>query len=525
MDKNQIIGFLLIGVVLIGYVMLTKPSEKEIQQQQRIKDSLALVEQIKIQDSINKNNAIAISDTSNNVAQDIVTPQDVVTPQDGDNNTTDSLSANLLVDTFGPFANAAKGEQEFYYLQNDKLTIKISNKGGRVYSATLSDYTTHANTPLVIFDGDSNRFNINFFIQDKLIKTEDLYFEAQDYDTKIRADKSEQKLVLRAKISDDEYLEYVYTIKPEEYLIDFDINFVNLDKIIPINTTYLELYWDEYVKHLERGEKWETQNTMFFYKLYQSSVENLKNRKDSDEEEISSKIRWISYKQQFFNATLIAKEYFDFAKISAEKLENDTTNLFLMKSKITIPFHHNKEEKINLAFYFGPNQYSILNKITINDEKLKMGKLVPLGGKFLAPINKYAIIPMFNFLGRFIHNYGIIILVLTFIIKLVLFPFTYKSYASGAKMRIIKPELDKALAKYPEDKKMERQQATMSLYKKAGVNPMGGCLPMLFQFPILIALYRFFPASIELRQKSFLWVKDLSTYDAIATWTIRKQNQ
>lgn len=519
MDKNQIIGFLLIGVVLIGYVMLTKPSEKEIQQQQRIKDSLALVEQIKIQDSINKNNAIAISDTSNNVAQDIVTPQDVVTPQDGDNNTTDSLSANLLVDTFGPFANAAKGEQEFYYLQNDKLTIKISNKGGRVYSATLSDYTTHANTPLVIFDGDSNRFNINFFIQDKLIKTEDLYFEAQDYDTKIRADKSEQKLVLRAKISDDEYLEYVYTIKPEEYLIDFDINFVNLDKIIPINTTYLELYWDEYVKHLERGEKWETQNTMFFYKLYQSSVENLKNRKDSDEEEISSKIRWISYKQQFFNATLIAKEYFDFAKISAEKLENDTTNLFLMKSKITIPFHHNKEEKINLAFYFGPNQYSILNKITINDEKLKMGKLVPLGGKFLAPINKYAIIPMFNFLGRFIHNYGIIILVLTFIIKLVLFPFTYKSYASGAKMRIIKPELDKALAKYPEDKKMERQQATMSLYKKAGVNPMGGCLPMLFQFPILIALYRFFPASIELRQKSFLWVKDLSTYDAIATWT------
>lgn len=513
MDKNQIIGFLLIGVVLIGYVMLTKPSEKEIQQQQRIKDSLAIVEQIRVQDSINKSNAIAISDTANNVVQD-----NVVIPQEIENDTTDSLSANLLADTYGPFANAAKGEKEYYYLQNDKLTVKISNKGGRVYSATLSDYTTHNKKPLVIFDGDSNRFNINFFIQDKLIKTEDLFFEAEDYDAKIRANKTEQKLVLRAKISDKKYLEYVYTIKPNEYLIDFDINFVNLDKIIPINTTYLELYWEEYVKYLERGEKWETQNTMFFYKLYQSSVENLKNRKDKDDEEISSKIRWISYKQQFFNATLIAKEHFDYAKISTEKLENDTTNLFLMKSKITVPFHHNKNEEINLAFYFGPNKYSILNKIKINDEKMDMGELIPLGGKLLAPINKYAIIPMFNFLGKFITNYGIIILIMTFIIKLVLFPLTYKSYASGAKMRIIKPELDKALTKYPEDKKMERQQATMSLYKKAGVNPMGGCLPMLFQFPILIALYRFFPASIELRQKTFLWVKDLSTYDAILTW-------
>ncbi len=514
MDRNQIIGFLLIGVVLVGYVMLTKPNQKELERQQRIKDSIAQVDKIrqqekqKITDSINQQK----------------TPQNTVKQQNSTQTATNiknektDTSSTSLKNLFGPFANAAVGKQEFYVLKNNKFTIKITNKGGRVYSATLANYTTHSGKPLTIFQGDSNRFNLNFFIQDKLIKTEDLYFEPVKYSSEINADKTEQKLVLRAKVNDESYLEYVYTIKPNSYLIDFNINFVNLDKIIPINTTYIELYWDEYVRHLERGEKWEKQNTMFFYKLYKSNVKKLNNRKDIAKEDITAKIRWISYKQQFFNSTLIAKTHFDFAKISSQALKNDSVNLFLMKSKITIPFHYGKDESIKLAYYFGPNKYSILNKIRIGKEKMQMAKLIPLGGKFLSPINKYVIIPMFNFLGRFIHNYGIIILIMTLIIKLVLFPFTYKSYASGAKMRIIKPELDKALEKYPKDKKMERQQATMALYKKAGVNPMGGCLPMLFQFPILIALYRFFPAAIELRQKSFLWVKDLSTYDAIVTW-------
>lgn len=511
MDKNQIIGFLLIGVVLVGYVMLTKPNQEELERQQRAKDSIAQVDLIKQQqiEVISDSNKIkqntAVVDQNNNIVAN-----------------SDTIDSNVveLTNLYGPFAKAAKGSQKFFTLRNDVFTIKISNKGGRVYSATLADYKTLYGKPLNLFDGDSNRFNLNFFVEDKLIQSEDLYFEpVQDYKSEIRADKKEQKLVLRAKIDNKSYLEFVYTIKPEQYLLDFDINFVNLDKIIPINTTYIELYWDEYVKQLERGEKLERQNTLFFYKLYQANVEQLKTKKNIAEEDISSKVKWVSYKQQFFNSTLIAKDHFDYAKLTSQSLENDSNNLFLMKSKITVPFHRNNNlESINLAYFFGPNKYSILNKVDFGDEKLQMTKLIPLGGKFLAWINRFAIIPMFNFLGKFIHNYGVIILLMTLIIKIVLFPFTYKSYASGAKMRIIKPELDKALAKYPEDKKMERQQATMALYKKAGVNPMGGCLPMLFQFPILIALYRFFPASIELRQKSFLWVKDLSTYDAIATW-------
>jgi YidC/Oxa1 family membrane protein insertase len=505
MDKNQVIGFILIGVILVGYVMLTKPSAEELKHQQRLRDSLAKIEQVQKQ---KKQNAVVADSLHQNVV-------DTTTQQ---NLNSDSANVVNLQNQFGVFSKAAQGKEKFILAQNKKMKIKFTTKGGRIYSVQLLGYLTHDKKPLILFDGSKNRFNLNFFAGNKLIKTEDLYFEPVGNDTIFNASDKEQIIRLRAKISDSQYLEYQYTIKPDKYLVDFNIDFVNLGKIIPINTTFIELYWDEYVRHLERGEKWERENTELFYKLFESDVKNLSPRKQTNEEDVSSKIRWISYKQQFFNSTLIAKNYFEYAKLKYKTLPNDTVNLYLMQSKITVPFKPGNDVKIDLVYFFGPNKYSLLRKIKINGKKMQLEKLIPLGKNIIAWTNKILILPLFNFLGKFIHNYGIIILIMTILIKLVLFPFTYKSYASSAKMRIIKPELDKVLAKIPEKDQVKRQQATMDLYKKAGISPLGGCLPMLLQFPILVALFRFFPASIELRQQSFLWVKDLSTYDAILTW-------
>lgn len=508
MDKNQIIGFLLMGVVLIGFFYFTKPNEDEQQSQKNTVDTVNVDQQ----KDPGKNTDTTIIDTAN-IEKDTSTNNIVVS-----DSTADTVLVENLKKNFGIFADAAKGDEKIFTLKNDKIILKITNKGARVYSAQLTEYSMHNGKPLVLFEGDSNRFNINFIANDKVIKTEDLYFQNDNSDSIINASNNEKSFSLKAKVDDNRYVEYVYRLKPGKYMVDFEINFVNLQDVMPLSTTYLELYWQEYAKHLERGEKWERQNTKIFYKLLQDDVEEVKGRKDLLEEEVSSKVRWISFKQQFFNTTLLAKNSFNYSKLTSEALPDDTTNMYLMKSKLTVPFQVTEKTTIDLAYYFGPNKYSILRKIKIKDQRMKLEKLIPLGGKFLGLINKGVIIPLFNFLGKYINNYGIIILVLTVIIKLVLFPLTYKSYTSAAKMRILKPEIDKATKKIPKDKQMEKQQATMSIYKKAGVSPMGGCLPTLLQLPILIALYRFFPASIELRQKAFLWVNDLSTYDAIVTW-------
>lgn len=501
MNKNQIIGFTLIGIILIGFVFITKPSEEEIKAQQKYQDSIAIAQQIeqkKTQDSL----------------QNLITKDTTQTQTHSDTINNDSIIQNELTKEFGVFANNATGKEQEITLENDLLKIKFSNKGAQIRSVQLKEYKTYSQQPLILFNGKNNKFNINFSALDKIIQTNKLYFEPNT-----EKNENTQTIKFKAKIDEQKYIEFLYTLTTNSYIIDFNINFVNLEKIIPINTTFIEIYWEEYLKHLERGEKWEQQNTMLFYKLYDESVKKLKNKKDYNEEIITSKVRWISYKQQFFNSTLIAEKGFNSATISAKTLPEDTTNLFLMTSKISVPFQLTNNTNIKLKYFFGPNKYKILRKIKVENKKMKLENLIPLGGKFLGLINKAIIIPFFNVLGKFMTNYGLIILVMTIIIKLTLMPLTYRSYASSAKMRILKPEIDKATKKIPKDDQMKKQQATMSLYKKAGVNPMGGCLPVLLQFPILVALYRFFPASIELRQKPFLWVKDLSTYDAILTWS------
>ncbi len=496
MDRNQTIGFVLILILLGVYFYFFSP--KPAQKQTNTQDT-----------------------TQNDTTQNVVGGQDTTVTADSVVNNSDSINDSIvnvkLTDKFGPFANAAKGKQKFITVENNLMKVKFSTKGGNIYSVDLKKYLTYDKKPAILFKGNKNQFYFKFFVNKKLISTKDLYFEPVTNNENITVNDT-TVFKLRAKVSDNTYLEYVYTFSPDNYMLNFNVNFVNLDKYMPKNTTFIELYWNEQVRRLERGEKLERRETKLMYKLYKGSVETLTPTKQQKSKKEDLNVRWISFKQQFFNSTLIAKNYFLSADLSYKSLQNDSTNLYFMSSVIKVPFKVGAKTQIPMYYYFGPNKYSILRKIKVNNEKLELERLIPYGKSLIAWINKFMIIPMFNFFGRFIHNYGIIILIMTLIIKLLLFPLTYQSYASSAKMRIIKPELDKVLAKIPEKDQMKRQQATMDLYKKAGVKPLGGCLPMLLQFPILVAMYRFFPASIELRQKPFLWVHDLSTYDAILTW-------
>jgi YidC/Oxa1 family membrane protein insertase len=310
----------------------------------------------------------------------------------------------------------------------------------------------------------------------------------------------------------DRYIEYLYTMSPGDYRVGFDMKFVNMNEIMSQNNSYIDLAWNIFVPGQEMGRLNEMNYTTIFFKHYQDEVEkfNMRTKKEVMEKDISTRVKWIAFKQQFFSSVLIAENAFANATVRSTKLEEHPKYLKIFESQIGIPFEQSPEQVQKMTFYFGPNHFNTLKKY-----ELELENLVGLGGLMSRVINRYAIIPVFNFLNKSIDNYGLIILLLTILIKLVLFPLTYRSYISMAKMRALKPEIDAINEKIPKEKSMERQQATMALYKKAGVSPLGGCLPVILQMPILIAMFRFFPTSIELRQQRFLWAHDLSTYDSI----------
>lgn len=506
MDRNQIIGIVLIAAILIGYSIFTAPSKEEIEK--------ARLEQIK-QDSINK----VQLEIEKQKALELEIQDSVFrnNPQaQADSLIADSVSQEKLKEEFASFGESALGENEFITLENDLLKVKISTKGGRPYSVQLKDYMRFDSLPLLLFDGDENIFGMTFFAENRKIATNDLFFKPVHDQKEVTALKSKESLSLRLHAGEGRYIEYTYTIVPGSYLLDFDIHFVGMDKLISKTNSFIDLNWYKNVPSLEKGKEWENQYTGIYYKHHKDEVEWLSETSSKDEINVSTKIKWIAIKQQFFSSILIAKDAFLNAKLSQTINETDPNYLKECNAFFSIPFDGKSDETFSLSLFYGPNKYKILNNTYVAEgEDLNLKKMLPLGWGIFGWINRFAIIPMFNWLGGFISNFGILILIMTLIIKLVLFPLTFKSYQSSAKMRVLKPQIDAINAKIPKDKAMERQQATMALYKKAGVNPMGGCLPMLVQFPFLIAMYRFFPASIELRQESFLWATDLSSYDSI----------
>ncbi len=500
MDKNSLIGILVITGILIGWSVWMKPDQDETEAYQRKIDSLRLAEE---QAAVREDTFI-YEDTQEQQSEEertfVAEDKDIQEQQE-------TLGNEELQKRYGPFAGAAIENDTLYHIENDLLEIAVSARGGRVYYVKLKEFVKHDSSDLILFDGDDNRFGFNFFAGNRLISTNELFFSFEDL--KVEADT--QMLTLRLWGGEDEYIEYTYKVAPNSYMVGFDIKLHNIHTYMGNNNS-IEIDWEIALPQLERGVKNENLYTSVYYKYFQDDVDYLSSRSNSDQqEELMTKVKWIAFKHQFFSSVLIAGDAFDRATVSTVNLEEEE-NGYLKKclARMVFPINLQPEEIIELQYYFGPNHFQ-----TLQSYGMELQELVSLGQWIIKWINQYVIIPIFNWLDNYMGNYGLIILLLTLIIKTALFPLTYRSYLSTAKMRALKPKVDELKSKYPKAKQMEAQQATMALYKKVGVSPLGGCLPMLLQMPILIAMYRFFPTSIELRQEAFLWTTDLSTYDSI----------
>ena len=422
----------------------------------------------------------------------------------------DSARAELLSSTFGDFAPASTGMESEIILANNLLHITLNSKGAQISSVRIKGYKTYDGDSLEVMKSDpGNEMNLDFFNGNKAISTKNLFFNV--------ASQTDNSVVLRANAGDDKWLEFAYYLPEDSYVVDFTISFHNLKGLIKQNSSFLDFTWNQFLPVLERGNDWEVQNSGLYYKFTgeDDDVESIILTEGEKNEQLNTSTKWIAYKGQFFSSVIMNKTSFPNALISTQKTSLNGNMLF-MSSKIGVP---NNCETDSMAFYFGPNKYRILSNTSVGNtdsNELDLDKLVPLGWGIFGWINRFAIIPLFNWLGSFISNYGLIILLMTIIIKVVILPLTYKANLSSAKMRALKPMVDEIGKKYPKpEQAMQKQQATMELYKRAGASPLGGCLPLLLQMPVLIAMYRFFPASIELRQESFLWASDLSSYDSI----------
>jgi len=420
------------------------------------------------------------------------------------------------INQYGVFAQAAIGENDFVTLENNKVELKISLKGGRIYSARLKNYKTFDSKPLILFSGDSTVFGFNFFTADnKAVQTNNLYFKTTSDQKSYVVSSQPESVILRLLAGDDKYIEYKYTLAPDKYMVDLNVTFKSMEGIMASNQNSLTLDWKMYVPQQEKGRQNEENYSDITYKFYHDEYTWLKQRqsKELEKVDITTKLSWVAFQDQFFSSVIVSNDFFLNGSLSSTRTLTSQKYIRYYTSELGVPYNPASSNAISMKLYYGPNSFTILKK-----EGLELDKLVFLGRNIIGWINRFAIIPIFNWLNRFISNFGVIILILTIIIKVVLFPLTFKSYQSQAKMQVLKPMVEELGKKFPKkEDAMKKQQATMDLYKRAGVNPMGGCLPMLLQMPILFAMFRFFPVSIELRQEHFLWATDLSTYDSILT--------
>lgn len=510
MSRDNIIGLVIIGIILFGYTFFMTPSKEEQAKQRQYQDSIALVQKQAREVELEQQ---AIQQQAQANQQEVILEGQFKS---------DTAKNDYLANLYGPFGVAAQGEEQYFTLENDLMKLVLSSKGGSIYSVELKNYVTFDGKPLVLFDGPENHFGFSFYAQNRLISTQNLYFvpapnQANESITVSGNDSVSFALRLYPEqINENKpsYIEFVYTLKGDEYMLDYQVNFSGMKDIIPSNINTMNLDWQASLLRQEKNLKNERAQTTSYFRFpgKESEVDYLKETKD-DVKQFSA-IEWFSFKQQFFTSVLIAHQNFASGELSS-KFENDNDTVVKhMGAKMILAYDPMNDYSIPFSFYFGPNQYQTLRQYEIDLERQ-----IPLGWSFFLMqwINRFAVIPVFNFLESNLNlNYGIIILILTLLLKLILFPIAYKTYLSSARMRVLKPEIEEINKKFPkQEDAMKKQQATMALYKKAGVNPMAGCIPMLLQMPILFALFRFFPAAFELRQKAFLWADDLSSYDSI----------
>ncbi len=493
MDRNTIIGLGIIGLLLVGYSIFTKP-QREAQMAERSRlDSITRVEQLRAMEAARQGEARVLTDET------------------GDSSTSDAVSMERLSGELGDFANAATGTSEIVVLENDLVKLSFSTLGGRPYTVQLKQYQTHDSLPLIMMDGDSTIFALQFFAENRSINTGDLYFQPVVEKLTGEDGRSYQQLTMKMDISETASISYIYRLFDEDYMLDFDMRLKGLDQY---RTDRMEFKFDYYAPSQEKGYQNEAMYTTLYYRYKGGGVESFKSRSKKELEDVteSTRISWIAFSQQFFSTILVADDYFNGAYMLQERFNDPGKYVRRFSTSVDMPYDRTSDQLIGMQLYFGPNKFTSLKGYG----DLGLQNVVTVGGSMLRWINAFVVIPIFNWLSKYFVNYGIIILLLTLIIKVALFPLTYRSFKSQAVMKLLKPQVDEISERYPKkDDAMKKQQATMDLYKKAGANPMGGCLPMLLQFPILYAMFRFFPTSIELRQQGFLWAHDLSTYDSI----------
>lgn len=500
MDKNFMIGLLLIGAILIGSLYLSQPTPEEIakQKHQYSLDSLA---QLQLSDK----------SAAEKLAKANVNSASLSGKPDSTNLMSDSAKAIINKQVYGDFIEATKGENKIITIENNLLKVNISAKGGRIASVELKNFKTHDSLPLMLFDADSSTQNITFAAYSKVFSTDSLFFNTEGSSFSVTGEKETKSLSMRLYAgSKSRYIEYVYTLTGNEYMMGFNVNTVGMQDIIATNVSDISLNWEMKTPMQEQNHETQQAASTIYYKYLDESPDNISESKE-EKKSLESRVKWVGFKQQFFTAVIIADNAFekptDIETITEKRSKKYVKNY---AASLTIPYNHKNSETFGMRLYFGPNHYQTLKKYDLGLEKQ-----INLGWKIFGWVNRFLTIPIFNFLDSFHLNYGIIILILTIILKIILLPIAYRTVLSSAKMRVLKPEIDELNEKHKNDDPMKKQQATMALYKKAGVNPMAGCIPVLLQMPILIALFSFFPASIELRQQGFLWAHDLSTYDSV----------
>ena len=508
MNKNTLIGTVLMCLIFMAMVWTSQPSAEQLEAQRRAQDSIARLQTEAIENSMNAGKAASEE------------PQDSLALAQ-----TDSIKQALRQQKYGNIAAAATGEEQIVNLSNNVLSVDISTKGGVLQKATLLEYENYKDEQLVLFDAKNNHQYFTFYsVYGKYITTEDIYFTPLA--------KTDSSVVMRLKSDDGGILDFVYRLSPDSYLLDFTIHTVNLDNIVAPTQPSLQLTWNQKLVRTELGRSFEERYSSLFYKYSGESVNDL-SQTGSDSERLDGSLAWFNFKNQFFSTILASNDLFRSGTISSNALKEETSPEYLKEysADVEIDFTDRLkgEQIVPMTYFIGPNNYSLLrdmndeiaSRVGKTNENLEIQNSIYLGWPIVRHINRWIVIPIFHFLDNFNLGYGLIILLLTIFIKLVTLPFTYKSFKSSAKMRIAQkmPEVQAINEKYPnQEDAMAKQQALMALYGKMGVNQMGGCLPMLLSWPVLIALFYFFPTSIELRGESFLWAKDLSTYDAIITW-------
>ncbi|MCO4293706.1 membrane protein insertase YidC [Solitalea sp. MAHUQ-68] len=470
MDRNTLTGMMLIAAILLGWGYFMKPNEAEVKQYQHQSDSI-------------KNAKAGIKPTP--------------------------VAANKSVNLAD--SSVAK-TQQFITLENEKIKVILSSKGGRVYSTEIKGQKTFDGKPVVLFNGDDNRFGFKLPLNSKNVNTNDEFFQPVGSSFTV-AGKDSNSVTMRLAFSPTQYVDYVYSLKGDSYLLNYSVKLVGMNQLIAPAAKTLNLEWKSDLNQQEKDKKNELSFTTVYYQQEGGDVDHLSESKDK-EEKPEAPLKWVSFKQHFFSSVLIAQDKFQGSTLNTV---TDLTKPALknLSADLVVPYTAKPTEELNFKFYFGPNQFNQLKNVGYDLEKE-----VNLGWGPLGWINRWAVIPLFNFLDNFNLNYGIIILILTVVLKLVLLPITYTSYLSQAKMRVLKPEMDAIKAKVGEEDQTKLQQEYMKLYKQAGVNPLAGCIPLLLQMPILLAFFRFFPASFELRQQPFLWMNDLSTYDSVINFGV-----